>query len=51
MSDARPEGRHADHAAQFVPFAALTGYYDLILAAAEAARGPWSRQRGRRIRR
>lgn len=23
-------GRHADRAAQFMPFAALTGYYDLI---------------------
>ncbi|WP_455139180.1 hypothetical protein [Thermophilibacter sp.] len=30
--DARGAGvrRHADRAAQFMPFAALTGYYDLI---------------------
>lgn len=27
--------RHADRAAQFMPFAALTGYYDLIRAVAE----------------
>lgn len=27
--------RHADRAAQFMPFAALTGYYDLIRSVAE----------------
>ena len=28
---AHPDGqRHADRAAQFIPFAALTGYYDLV---------------------
>ncbi|OUO35905.1 hypothetical protein [Olsenella sp. An290] len=27
-----PSGRHADRAAQFMPFAALTGYYDLVRA-------------------
>lgn len=26
------KGRHADRAAQFMPFAALTGYYDLVRA-------------------
>ena len=30
MSDERAQGRHADRAAQFMPFAALTGYYDLV---------------------
>lgn len=30
--------RHVDRAAQFVPFAALTGYYDLIRERAAQAR-------------
>lgn len=29
--------RHVDRAAQFMPFAALTGYYDLVRQRAEAA--------------
>lgn len=38
-----PRGRHADRAAQFMPFAALTGYYDLVRAqerAVEPRRDP-----------
>ena len=31
MSRAEEPRRHADRAAQFMPFAALTGYYDLVL--------------------
>ena len=30
MSRAEEPRRHADRAAQFMPFAALTGYYDLV---------------------
>ena len=30
MSRGAGSGRHADRAAQFMPFAALTGYYDLV---------------------
>ena len=30
MSNEGEPRRHVDRAAQFVPFAALTGYYDLI---------------------
>ncbi|WP_417229283.1 hypothetical protein [Thermophilibacter sp.] len=30
MSRAEGPRRHADRAAQFMPFAALTGYYDLV---------------------
>ena len=30
MSNAAQLRRHADRAAQFMPFAALTGYYDLV---------------------
>lgn len=29
--------RHVDRAAQFMPFAALTGYYDLVRQRTEAA--------------
>ena len=32
MSNAAQLRRHADRAAQFMPFAALTGYYDLVRA-------------------
>lgn len=30
MSEPEATRRHADRAAQFMPFAALTGYYDLV---------------------
>ena len=30
MSSGGPSRRRADHAAQFMPFAALSGYYDLV---------------------
>ena len=35
MSNPEEPRRHVDRAAQFVPFAALTGYYDLIRARAD----------------
>lgn len=35
--DGGPPRRHVDRAAQFMPFAALTGYYDLVRQRAEEA--------------
>lgn len=39
MNNEETPRRHVDRAAQFVPFAALTGYYDLIRERAAQARG------------